>query len=155
MAKQSHDEKLNPDADATGAVAEVAAKAPKTTVATFAALKRKPRRTIEFPVATQDEDGKEHQLLIKYQALSATEYDELVEKHPPTPKEKSLGAVYNIKTFAPALISAVSLVPRMSVEEATEIYNSEDWSGGEVASLFIYAQRVCNAGIDIPFNDRG
>lgn len=143
------------DQQDTQVVAEVAAKAPKSTAATFAALQRKPRRTVTFPVSTVDEDGEETQLMVKFQALSAKDYDKLVAAHPPTPKEKSLGAVYNVDTFAPALISAVSLEPRLTVEEATELYTSPDWSGGEMASLFIQAQRVCNSGIDIPFNERG
>jgi hypothetical protein len=123
-------------------------------IATFAALRAKPRRTMTFPVNTVDEDGTEIAVLMKYRALPSKKYDEMIEAHPPTAEQKKQGQIYNIDTFAPALISAVSYEPLLSVEEAAEIYNSPDWSGGELTTLFIKAMQVCNAGLDIPFNAR-
>jgi hypothetical protein len=122
--------------------------------ATFDQLIKKPRRTLSFTVTTLDEDGEEQLLKMKYRALPSKEYDDLISEHPPTTKEKQAGAVYNVDTFAPALISAVSVEPRLSVEQATELYKSPQWSGGEIATLFFNAQRVCNAGLDVPFNAR-
>lgn len=136
----------------TSKVKEVAARATSAPAATFAALKRKPRRTSKFLITTVDEAGDEITMEMKFQGLSATEYDALVSEHPPTPKEKQLGAVYNVKTFAPALISAVSVQPRLSYDEAKEIYESDEWSSGEIFDLFIRAQQVCNNGVNVPFN---
>lgn len=135
-------------------VDEVAAKGVTTQVATFAALRAKPRRVLTFPITTTDAEGDELVLTVKYKALSSKEYDDLVAAHPPSAKEKQAGAVYNVDGFAPALISAVSSEPKLTLEQATEIYKSPDWSGGEVGTLFFNAQRVCNSGLDVPFNAR-
>ena len=92
--------------------------------------------------------------MMTYQALTTTEYDELMEHPPPTPKEKSQGANYNVMTFSPALIAAVSWTAELTFEQAKEIFESDAWSGGELATLFINAQRVCNSGLNIPFSVR-
>lgn len=127
----------------------IAADAPR--FATFDQLRAKPRRKLTFPVHTVDEDGEEVILQMTYKALTNREYDDLVEQYPPTPKEKNLGAQYNILTFSPALVAAVSFEPRLNLEQAKEIFSSDTWSGGELATLFINAQRVCNSGLDVPF----
>lgn len=136
------------------AVTEVATKALAGGVATFSQMRSKPRRKLVFPFSTVDGDGNDLQLQVTFQALSSKEYDDLVATCPPSAKEKQQGGSFNVDSFAPALISAVSLEPKLSVEEAREIYLSPDWSGGEIASLFINAQRVCNSGLDVPFNAR-
>lgn len=122
--------------------------------ATFEALRSKPRRTLKFNVYTVDADGEEVALGVKYQALSSKQYDDLVSEHPPSQKERAQGAVYNVDTFAPAIIAAVSVEPKLTVEQATELYKSQEWSGGEITSLFLQALKVCNAGLDVPFNAR-
>ena len=132
-------------------VERVAAKA-VSGEATFASLSGKPRRTLSFTVTSQDEDGEPISLSCKYRALSNTAYDELIAAHPPTGKQKQAGASYNVDSFAPAIISAVAVIPALTVAQARTVYTSEDWSGGEVSSLFINALRVCNAGLDVPFN---
>ena len=134
-------------------VTRVAAKAASGD-ATYAALLGKPRRTLGFDVTTQDAEGEEVVLKMKYQAISSKVYDDLVAEHPPTVKEKAAGAVYNVTTLAPALIAAVSLVPKLSVTQATAIYSSGSWSGGEIGNLFMNAIRVCNSGLDVPFSAR-
>lgn len=150
----SKDTTTTPDTDLSGVVA-VAEKAPKSaTQATFASLRSKPRRKLTFPVHTIDEDGQSVELQVTYQAISSTAYDKLLEAHPPKSSERAKGAVYDVDSFAPALISAVSLNPAMTPEQAGEIYNSDEWSGGEIANLFTNALRVCNTGLDVPFNVR-
>ena len=132
-------------------VEQVAAKA-VSGEATFASLSCKPRRTLTFAVTSQDEAGEPISLTLKYRALSNTAYDELIAAHPPTGKQKNAGSQYNVDTFAPAIISASAVIPALTVAQAREVYTSEDWSGGEVSSLFINALRVNNAGLDVPFN---
>lgn len=136
------------------AVEKVAEKALSGT-ATFEQLRAKPRRVLHFDVHTTDEAGEELTLKMKFKALSSTEYDKLVEKNPPSAKDKQRGAVYNVDTFAPALIAAVSSEPKLTEEQAVEIYNAPEWSGGEITTLFMKALQVCNAGLDVPFNERG
>src|SRR5689334_19183457 len=108
---------MHADGD-TAVVEEVAAKAlTGRRAATFSDLTRKPRRTMVFTINTVDEDGQDLALEIKYQALSAKEYDELVAAHPPKPKDRDKGFSFDVDGFAPALISAVALSPRLSVEQ--------------------------------------
>ena len=134
-------------------VTEVAAKA-VTHKVTYKDLMGKPRRALNFTVTSADEDGNATELPIKYQAISSKAYDDLQASHPPSSKDKAQGASYNVDTFAPALIAAVSCIPRLTLAEATEIHQSEDWSGGEIGNLFMNALLVCNSGFDIPFNAR-
>lgn len=123
--------------------------------ATIEELFAKPRRTLSFNVTVAGEDGESVTRSMKYQAISGKEYDKLIEQHPPTPKQREDQAVLNIDTFAPALIAAVSLEPKLTYEQAEQLYTDPAWSGGEVSSLYYNAQRVCNAGLDVGFNGRG
>jgi hypothetical protein len=127
--------------------------------ASFEDLIAKPRRTMSFPITLDDGDGNSVQRRIVYKALPSRVYDDLVAAHPPTPKQLSdangSSVSYNLDTFAPALISACSLEPKLSYEQAEQLFHSPDWSGGEISSLFWNAQRVCNSGLDVPFNERG
>jgi hypothetical protein len=135
-------------------VAAKAAAAATSGEATFASLMHKPRRSLSFDVTTENENGDEVVLKVKYRAISSKAYDDLIAEHPPTPKEKSNGGQYNSATFPPALIAAVSAVPTLTLEQAQSIYSSDDWSGGEAGSMFMNAVRVCQAGLDVPFNVR-
>lgn len=118
-------------------------------------LFKKRRRETTVVIQTLDESDESVELELRFRAISSREYDALVAKFPPTHKQKEDGAAYDVDRFAPALISAVSLDPKLSVEDATQIYNSEEWSGGEVGGLFLEALRLCNAGLDVPFTVRG
>lgn len=153
----SNSVKEHPETVPQDTLEKVAAEAPVNgaQVATFAALRAKPRRVMTFDVTTVGEDGKDLVLRVKFRAIPSTEYDNLVEAHPPTPKQKSEGAAYNVDTFAPALIAAVSNEPKMTYEQAKELYDAPDWSGGEISGLFIRAMQVCNSGLDVPFNAQG
>lgn len=152
MSRTEQDTTTTVEPGAKATVEQVAAKA--TGIATFEQLKAKPRRVSKFDVHTLDDEGVEIALTMKYKALSSKEYDKLIEAHPPTSREKAKGAVYNVDTFAPALIAAVSAEPKLSEEQAAELYNSPEWSGGEVQTLFVEALKVCNAGLNVPFNER-
>lgn len=123
-------------------------------VATFAMLQRKPRRTVTFSVNTVDEDGTEVAVRMRLRAISQTDFDDLVEANPPTAKQRQRGASYNIDTFAPALVAACSVEPKLTVEQAKALKDSPDWSGGEFGDIYGRAMGVCNAGLDVPFNAR-
>lgn len=49
---------------------------------------------------------------------------------------------YNEDTFPPALISAACSSPQITLEQATKIWDSERWSRGELAQLFLAAWTV-------------
>jgi hypothetical protein len=89
---------------------------------------------------------------LKYRAIGMREYDKLVAKHPPKAEQRAEGASFNIDTFAPALIAAVCVEPEMTEEDAKEIWESPDWSRGDVMVLFRNAVELNNRGLDIPFS---
>lgn len=123
--------------------------------ATVDELFAKPRRKHTFPVTVANEDGEPVSRMITFQALSAPEYDKLVEQHPPTQKQREDQAILNIDTFGPALVAAVSFDPELTYEQAEALYRDPKWSGGEWSTLYYSAQRVCNAGLDVSFSERG
>lgn len=127
------------------------AKPPTRRTASFAALRKKKIRTAEVTIPTFDDSDEPVELVLKFRALSTTSYDDLVAGHPPNRVQKERGDQWDINTFAPALIAACSQEPRLSFEEAKELYDSDEWAGGEISSLFFACQRLCNAGVDVPF----
>lgn len=127
-------------------------------IATFDELFAKPKRTQKFDITLADAEGNPVKRAMIYKAISATEYDDLVTQNPPTAKQLQDapgGVAFNMDTFAPALIAAVSHSPKLTYAQAEKLYNAPDWSGGEVSTLFWNAQKVCNQGLDVPFNERG
>lgn len=122
--------------------------------ATIAELKGKKRASTEFSLYLR-EDDETTELTLKFQAIGARAYDKLVAKHPPKPEQRVEGASFNLETFAPALISAVSVDPEISPEDATELWESDDWSRGDLMVLFRNAVDLNNRGLDIPFSENG
>ena len=122
--------------------------------ATIDLLKNKPQASMEFSIFLSDgEDTTE--LTMKFQAIGSREYDKLVSKHPPSASQRAEGQSFNMDTFAPALISAVSVEPEISLEDAQEIWNSDTWSRGDLMVLFRNAVELNNRGIDVPFSENG
>jgi hypothetical protein len=130
--------------------------APLIENATFDALLSKPRRVKEFFVTVPRADGEgTRQLRMIYRALSGEDYDALLDAHKPTPKMRSDGAIWHRDNFPPALIAAVSMVPKLTAEQARELYGNPDWSPGESGALFMSAVEVCSQGLDVPFTENG
>lgn len=123
--------------------------------ATIDLLKNKPRASTEFTLYITDEDGNQNEVTLKYRAIGMREYDKLVSKHPPKPEQRVDGASFDIDSFAPALISAVCVEPEISPEDAKEIWNSPEWSRGDLMVLFRNAVELNNRGLDIPFSANG
>ena len=121
--------------------------------ATLDMLKNKPRSTTEFSLFLSDGNGSNNEVTLKFQAIGMQAYDKLVAKHPPNTEQRAEGSSFNIDTFAPALIAACSMEPEISPAEAKEIWDSEDWSRGDVMVLFRNAVDLNNRGLDIPFID--
>ena len=123
--------------------------------ATLDQLVNKPRSTTEFSLYLSDGNGGSNEVTLKYQAIGMRAYDKLVSKHPPKPDQRAEGSSFDIDTFAPALISACSVEPEISAAEAKQIWESEDWSRGDVMVLFRNAVELNNRGLDIPFSVSG
>jgi hypothetical protein len=120
--------------------------------ATLDMLKNKPRSTTEFSIFLSDGNGGSNEVTLKYQAIGMVAYDRLVAKHPPKAEQRAEGSSFDMDTFAPALIAACSVDPEISPQAAKDIWNSEDWSRGDVMVLFRNAVELNNRGLDVPFS---
>ena len=137
---------------------EAAAETIKTAMAaiqdaSFEDLFNKPRRKTSFVVQVPGPGGAPRQVRIRYQAMDPKAFDDLVAAHAPSPKDERKGAQWNPDTFPAALISEVSLAPKMSFEQAKSLLESPNWSAGEANALFRNALEVCQAGLNVPFSD--
>ena len=121
--------------------------------ATLDQLINKPRNTTEFSLYISDGNGGSNEVTLKYRAIGMMAYDKLVSKHPPKADERAEGASFHMDTFAPALISACAVEPEISPAEAKSIWDSDDWSRGDVMVLFRNAVELNNRGLDVPFNE--
>lgn len=123
--------------------------------ATLDHLKKKTRAKETFSIFLADDAGESSELTLTYQAIGAQDYDKLVAKHPPTADQRVEGASFNIDTFGPALIAKVCVDPEMSETDAKEIWDSPEWSRGDLMVLFRRAVELNNRGVDIPFSVSG
>lgn len=123
--------------------------------ATLDQLVNKPRSTTEFSLFLADGNGGTNEVTLKYQAIGMRAYDRLVAKHPPKPEQRAEGSSFDMDTFAPALIAACSVDPEITPQQAKDIWNSDDWSRGDVMVLFRNAVELNNRGLDIPFSEAG
>ncbi len=114
--------------------------------ATLEQLLAKPPRTVTVEVSVGDAKA-----TMLFRALGSKEYDDLIAKHPPTKKDKDDGGVWNTETFPPALIAASSLDPKITDEESEKIWESPDWSRGELFDIFTRLVRLNQEGLDVPF----
>lgn len=108
-------------------------------------LKNKKRKTASLRLVVDDEPVE-----MKFSAISARELDALRAKHPPTKAQQAEGLGVNMDTFAPALVSATLTEPKMTEDDARDIWASDFWSRGELAQIFEVASAVCLDGLDVP-----
>lgn len=125
--------------------------AKKATRATLDDLLKKPARTREVTIRSADDSGAEIEFTVLFRSIGSKAYDALLSEHPPTAAQKKEGSPWNSDTFPPALIAACSSDPKISLEDAKRLFESDEWSGGEVAGLFTAAIKVNSEGLDIPF----
>jgi hypothetical protein len=93
--------------------------------------------------------------VIRFKAIGRKAYRELQEAHEPTKEQRKdardngLGEpMHNPVTFPPALIAASAIAPEMTLAQAEAIWNSPNWSAGELALLYTTATTV-NASSDL------
>jgi hypothetical protein len=120
--------------------------------ATFDLLIKKQQRQQRVKVWTTSDSGEPLALIVTMRAISAQAYDALLSAHPPNHEQRKNGNQLNVNTFAPALIAACCVTPKMTEEQANELWGSEGWASGEAMGLYLAAMGLCQAGIDVPFN---
>ena len=116
--------------------------------ATLDILRSKQRAQREVTVEVPGPDGPE-QVSFLFRAISRKEYDQLIDAHPPTKVQVAKGDLYNIDTFAPALLANVCVEPEIDAVAWAGFWKSPDWSAGELMGLFYTAAALCNSGFDL------
>jgi hypothetical protein len=112
-------------------------------------LKKKPpvSKVIDLVVTTDDGTTEEVEMLFK--SIGSKAYDDLIDKHPPTKKQKERNETYNSRTFAPALLAATCVEPAMDEEDWQEIFESDAWNRGELMMLFMQAVMINTQGLEL------
>lgn len=94
--------------------------------------------------------------LLKLRAVPRWRLKELIEGHRPTQDQRAeykaqlralnlpanMELEYNPETFPPVLIAETVIEPKMTVEEAEQLWNSDAWSDGELGQLLQACQAV-------------
>lgn len=101
------------------------------------------------------ESAQETEQEFTFRSIGRHAHDELLLSHPPTDEQKKEGYGFNPDTYTPALVAAASYDPKISLQEAAEIWDDPDWNSGELLQLFFAAQRAQAEAGDIPFGRRG
>lgn len=125
----------------------------RTKRATFDRLSKKKPVEREVKISLMGDDGEVEDLTMLFRAISSLAYDNLINKYPPTAKQKLENATYDIEKFGPALIAACAVEPDLSYDEAKSLWDSDEWSRGETMSLFGNAVELCNKALNAPFFD--
>ncbi len=101
--------------------------------------------------------AKKSQAVFVFKSIGRVEWDNLVITHPPTEENKEIEktAAWNLDTFPPALIALSCQDPVMTLEQATALWENDDWSGNELTRLFSTAWAVNQEQPSIPFDRLG
>ena len=88
-----------------------------------------------------------------FQDLGRKRFEDLYKSFPPTDEQKEEGMAWNPDEFGPALMAASAIEPKMSLDEANEIY--DNWASAEVGVLVTTALNA-NMGVNsIPLSGSG
>lgn len=109
-------------------------------------LLSKKRRTTEVSI---DIDG--DLVTLMFEAISSHEMDALITRNPPTKEQRGRGLSYNPNTLNPELVAMCSVKPRLSKEATRDMWNSENWSAGELNQLSDTCLTLCSEGFGSSF----
>lgn len=107
------------------------------------------------------EEAENYVVEFRFQDVGRKRYDELVRENPPTDEEKKEykemggeGALtYSLSSFPPKLVSLTNVEPGITEEEAFAIF--DDWSEGDLETLFTTALLVCKEPTSLPKSRAG
>lgn len=95
-------------------------------------------------------NGEDEEFLVK--ALPERMVRELRISHPPiSAEDKKANSPWNTETFPPAFMAVAIQEPKLSEAEWGEIWNSDEWSLGEVRDLWDSVWQITGDGFDVPF----
>jgi len=100
--------------------------------------RRSNRLTLALNVGT-DDDPEYAKVIVK--GLKRKDYRELLDAHTPDPTDDEPNPDEDTQSFAPALISACLDEPKVTVDDATTIW--EEWPREESMTLYAACVNVC------------
>lgn len=109
-------------------------------------LLNKRRATTEVTI---DLDGEP--VTLRFEAVSSHEMDALISRNPPTKEQRGRGMTYNPNTLNPELVSMCSVEPRLTKEETRDMWQSENWSAGELNQISDTVLSLCSEGFGSSF----
>lgn len=115
----------------------------KTLTAELLKKKQLRTKTIQVPLGDEVYDW-------QLQAISGNRLDALQNRFPPTKEQRSRGMSFNAEKFGPALLAECSVVPELSLEDAKEIWASDEWTTGELNTLFNSCIDLCMGSLEVP-----
>lgn len=105
---------------------------------------------LQAAIDAAQEEYDENSVKFTAKALGRRKLDELVKQHAPTEEQQAafqelvknapLAAKngelpYNTETLPPALLAAALVEPAFTLDEARELWDSDDWSDAELATI--------------------
>lgn len=111
--------------------------------------------TVEDELDSVILEGRATEVAFTFKSIGRAAFETLLNNHKPTRDQKSEGMTFNPDTFAPALLSASSVDPAISPDDATTMFNSEEWNSAELAKLFLAAQEANVEAPDVPLSGSG
>lgn len=94
-----------------------------------------------------DLDGRK--VRVRLQAIGRIEYDAMLNKCPPSTKQRAEGASYDQETFAPMLLARVIVAPQQGEVWWRNTWKSPNWNRAELGDLFLAAVEVSSQGLNL------
>lgn len=101
------------------------------------------------------ESAKDTLVWFTFKSIGRPKWDALMSAHKPTPQQrKEFGKTiaFDPDTFPAMAVAASCVDPTIEVDEAKEIFDSEDWNDGELTKLYMAAQEVNTEVPDVPLS---
>lgn len=92
-------------------------------------------------------------LTLKFEAISAHEMDALITRCPPTKEQRARGMSYNPNLLNPELVALCSVEPKLEKSQTRDMWNSENWSAGELNQLSDACLNLCSEGFGSSFTN--
>lgn len=119
--------------------------------ATLEDLFRKKAVTRRLNIVLTDPDGIPREYYLVFKMLDPERYEELLDQHPPRPKDKKAGLGHNPDEFSLSLIAEAMVTPMITREHLVQLKESGEWSRGELAQMYSKAIEASNGGLEVPF----
>jgi len=85
-----------------------------------------------------------------FRSIGRPAFESMVRRNKPDQEDKKDGSIFNTKTFPPELVAAASVEPKISLDQAKEMFNSDSWNNAELIKVFLTAQAANTESPDIP-----